>query len=262
MAAVIASAATGGWQFNHMLRLAEVLANSGTTISFASGEPVADVASTGGPASLSTLLCPIFLRAFGFVVPKLGVPGRPAGGIDVLAQVKGYKVALDPREVRRALDQCGYAHFMAGPEFAPLDASLFQYRQRIGAQEIPSLAVASILAKKIACGLTVAGLDVRVAPHGNFGPDFGSARGSSKILLRRGIRLRHRRSCRTQRSTQPLPTLHRARRISFGCTRNHRESRGAMAQRARRPLPSPSDPRCRPTSKVEHIERRYCHPVL
>jgi hypothetical protein len=43
----------------------------------------ADVASTGGPSSLSTLLCPLFLRVGGLVVPKLGVPGRPAGGTNM-----------------------------------------------------------------------------------------------------------------------------------------------------------------------------------
>ncbi len=60
---------------------------------------VADVASTGGPSSLSTLLSPLFLRAGGAVVPKLGVPGRPAGGIDCLAQIPGYRTELSAQEV-------------------------------------------------------------------------------------------------------------------------------------------------------------------
>jgi pyrimidine-nucleoside phosphorylase len=180
MASVVASAVGEGWGVGEMSRLAEVLARSGTTLSFSEGVPVADVASTGAPASLSTLLCPLYLRDLGFMVPKLGVPGRPAGGIDVLAQVSGYKVALDAPAARVVLDRCGYAHFLAGPDFTPLDAALFQYRQREGAQNVPALAVASILSKKIACGLTLAGLDVRVAPHGNFGTDFDAARAAAK----------------------------------------------------------------------------------
>jgi pyrimidine-nucleoside phosphorylase len=180
MATVVASSKTGSWGVDEMHRLADVLAGSGTKFGFADGTPVADVASTGAPTSLSTLLCPLYLRDFGFIVPKLGVQGRPAGGIDVLAQVSGYNVALDPAGVRRVLDQCGFAHFLAGPEFAPLDAALFRYRQRAGAQNIPALAVASILAKKIACGLNVAGLDVRVGPHGNFGTDFNTARDAAR----------------------------------------------------------------------------------
>ena len=168
MAAVIASARSGAWGGDEMRRLAVALAESGTRLVLPEGRTTADVASTGGPASLSTLLCPLYLRDLGFVVPKLGVPGRPAGGIDVLAQVPGYQVELDATEMFRVLDRCGYAHFLAGPEFAPLDAALFRYRQKAGAQNVTALAVASILAKKIACGLNLAGLDVRVAPHGEF----------------------------------------------------------------------------------------------
>jgi pyrimidine-nucleoside phosphorylase len=73
------------------------------------------------------------------------------------------------------IDQCGYAHFLAGAEFAPLDAALFRFRQKVGAQNIPALAIASILSKKIACGVKFAGLDVRTATHGNFGSDFSEA---------------------------------------------------------------------------------------
>ena len=54
----------------------------------------ADLASTGGPGSLSTLWAPAALVASGFLVPKLGVLGRPAGGIDVLSQVPGYRIDL------------------------------------------------------------------------------------------------------------------------------------------------------------------------
>ena len=50
-----------------------------------------DIASTGGPSSLSTLLTPLFLRHMNRSVPKLSVSGRPARGIDVLATIPGYR---------------------------------------------------------------------------------------------------------------------------------------------------------------------------
>lgn len=175
MASVIASAGQKSWRSEDMRYLAEVLANSGARLSFPTDLSTADIASTGGPSSLSTLLCPLYLRTRGFVVPKLGVPGRPAGGIDVLAQLRGYKIDLTAKEARQVIDRCGYAHFVAGAEFAPLDAALFRFRQKIGAQNIPTLAVASILSKKIACGVKFAGLDVRTASHGNFGSNFAEA---------------------------------------------------------------------------------------
>lgn len=182
MAPLIASARQNLWHSEHMRHLAEVLAHSGTKLSFPANQSTADVASTGGPGSLSTLLCPLYLRSRGFIVPKLGVPGRPAGGIDVLAQLRGYKVALTAAEARQVIDRCGYAHFLAGAEFAPLDAALFRFRQKVGAQNIPALAVASILSKKIACDVKFAGLDVRTAPHGNFGSDFAEARDAARAF--------------------------------------------------------------------------------
>ena len=103
----------------------------------------------------------------GCIVPKLGVPGRPAGGVDSLAQIEGYSVNLKPMEVRRTIERCGYAHFLADTNHAPLDKQLFAFRQQVGAQNVPELAIASILAKKIAVGLQRAGLDIRVAEHGN-----------------------------------------------------------------------------------------------
>ena len=132
------------------------------------------------PTSLSTLLGPLYLRAMGCSVPKLGVPGRPAGAVDSLAQLPGYKVNLTDDEVMACIERCGYAHFLAGGKHAPLDARLFQFRQRSGAQNVPELAIASLLSKKIAVGLKRAGLDVRVAPHGNFGGTWEAARRNAR----------------------------------------------------------------------------------
>lgn len=154
--------------------VARALAGSGRRLSLC--ERTADVPSTGGPASLSTLLCPLFLRAAELSVPKLGVPGRPAGGLDVMAQVRGYRTSLRPDEIEKVLEACGYAHFGAEGEFAPLDGEFFRYRQANAAQALWPLVIASLLSKKLAASVRLVGLDVRVAPHGNFGADAASAR--------------------------------------------------------------------------------------
>lgn len=147
---------------------ARVLADSGPSLKL-SGAMTGDVASTGGPSSLSTLLGPLYLRSLGFTVPTLAVPGRPAGGIDVLATIPGYETALGASEAEEVLGRGGHAHLMAGDTWAPLDAATFAYRQRVGAQQYPALVIASLLAKKVATGVTHVGLDVRIASHGNFG---------------------------------------------------------------------------------------------
>jgi len=165
-----------------LCRLAEAMGRSGAMIDISRDHPSADLVSTGGPGSLSTLLAPLFLRAYGLFVPKLGVPGRPAGGIDVLAQIPGYRIRLSAPEVLEILSRCGYAHFLADDVFAPLDAAFFRYRQKVGAQDVPALAIASLLAKKIACGVKYAGLDVRVAPHGNFGATYDEARQAARTF--------------------------------------------------------------------------------
>lgn len=142
----------------------------------------ADIPSTGGPSSLSTLICPLILRSKGFTVPKLGVPGRPAGGIDVLATIPRYETNLNRDEVVRCLEECGYAHFLAGEQFVPLDARMFRIRQEVGEQANPPLVVASLISKKLAASVGRVRLDVRVGPHGNFGHTLEDARINARIF--------------------------------------------------------------------------------
>jgi thymidine phosphorylase len=174
---VVQRAREGGLSIREVAALATRLADSGKRLP--SGERRADLASTGGPTSLSTLICPAMLVAAGWTVPKLGVPGRPAGGVDVLSGVAGYRVDLGLAEADKVISTCGYVHLVAGAAFAPADAALFRYRQSIGAQAVPDLAIASLLSKKLAMGVRRVGLEVRVAPHGNFGADLSSARANA-----------------------------------------------------------------------------------
>ena len=163
----------------------------------------ADVASTGGPASLSTLLCPLFLRTLGWKIPKLGVPGRPAGGLDVLSRIPGYRVDLSSAEVATVIDDCGYAHFAAGDQIAPLDARLFTLRQESGAQTVPALVISSVLSKKLAVGVNTVGLDVRVATHGNFGSDMPAARENAELFCRVASALKIDATCILTDASRP-----------------------------------------------------------
>lgn len=164
-------------------RLGLALASSGERLSWPLGSGItADVASTGGPGSLSTLIAPIALRALGNRVPKMAVPGRPAGSIDTLGTLPGYRTRLSPREVRDQMASVGFAHFQADERFAPMDADLFSYRRAVGAVDIPMLVAASLLSKKIAVGVQRVGLDVRVGPHGNFGRTATEARANARLF--------------------------------------------------------------------------------
>lgn len=174
MRSLVGAALAGALTDDDIADLARVLADSGARL-FPVGLS-ADVASTGGPSSLSTLLCPLYLRARGLLVPKLGVRGRPAGGVDVLQTIPGYRASLSSELAEQALRASGYIHLLADEQWAPLDARLFEYRARAGAKAVPALVIASILAKKLAAGVVGAGLEVRIASHGNFGANREAAR--------------------------------------------------------------------------------------
>lgn len=179
---LVEAARCGPWAADEVARLAAHLAASGERARWSDSWKTADVASTGGPASLSTLLAPLWLRAEGCRVVKLAVPGRPAGAIDSLGTISGYRVKLSTDEVRSVVAVCGFAYFLADDRFAPLDAALYQYRRRNGAVAIPTLAAASLLAKKVAVGVRMVGLDVRVGPHGNFGVSRAEARANAVVF--------------------------------------------------------------------------------
>lgn len=177
MAAVVDAARRDELRSCDLAQLAATLARSGACRARSPG--AVSAASTGGPSSLTTLLTPAYLAAMGRPAPTLGVPGRPAGGVDVLEVLPGYRTVLSLDEVDTALRDSNLVQVRAGVAWTPLDAQFFDYRQRHDAQALPSLVIASILAKKIAMGVTALGLDVRVAEHGNFGASTDEAQGNA-----------------------------------------------------------------------------------
>lgn len=164
-----------------IVKLTEALANSGSMLS--SSNDVADIPSTGGPSSLSTILCPPFLVSLGYKVRKLGVPGRPAGGLDSLAQIYGYKTSFTPIELSKILSKkYQYVHLDSSDTFAPADSTLFSIRKKLGAIDIPQLAIASILSKKLSMGINAVVLDVRASRFGNFGHTVEECRKNATIF--------------------------------------------------------------------------------
>ncbi len=158
-----------------VVKLATALAASGQQINH-TADQYSDIPSTGGPSSLSTLICPLFLNLLGDKVLKLGVPGRPAGGIDVLSQIEGYQITPSVNEVLEWVKEIGYVHLLASSMFAPLDIKLFEHRKRNNKLNIPSFVIASLLSKKICLNVKNVGLDIRVSEFGNFGHTWDDAK--------------------------------------------------------------------------------------
>jgi thymidine phosphorylase len=175
--------------------LARTLANSGDTLPMPPCAIAADVASTGGPASLSTLLCPLYLRCMGAQVPKIGVPGRPAGAIDVMSNVPKYQIRLPLEIARNILANAGYVHVLAAGHYAPLDGRLFARRQLKHAMSVQALVIASLLSKKLAASLTHVGVEIRVSPNGNFGSTWDEAKMNAHRFVRIAGLLEMRAKC-------------------------------------------------------------------
>lgn len=168
--------------FGEIAELAKGLASSGQMIRPNGINNYYDIPSTGGPGSLSTLISPLVLSALGKHVLKLGVPGRPAGGIDVLAQIEGYQISPSAEEIENWISSGRFVHIVANNHFTPLDIKFFEFRKKNNAIKIPSLVIASILAKKIAFGINSVGLDIRVSKFGNFGSNWNEARNNAKLF--------------------------------------------------------------------------------
>jgi pyrimidine-nucleoside phosphorylase len=101
-----------------------------------------------------------------------------------MAQLPGYRIALETREINTILTESGYVHCLAGPQHAPLDSELFSYRKKNNAINVPSIAIASLLAKKLVARITVAGLDIRVSTYNNFGKTWAEARINAQCYCR------------------------------------------------------------------------------
>lgn len=182
----LAEAVRAGRDERDVAAVAEFLGGSGCVLP--PDADSADLASTGGAGSMSTIMGPLFLRAFGAKVPVIGVPGRPAGAVDVLGQLPGYRLRMSESDARHVLRDVGYVHLAAG-DFAPLDGRLFALRRAEPGLDHPDLAIASLLAKKVAAGVTRVGLDVRVHPAGAFGGAFAPAARMARRFIRVARRL-------------------------------------------------------------------------
>lgn len=163
-----------------MVNLINELAYSGNVLNWTNC--VFDFASTGGPSSLTTLLVPLFLYGLGVGVINLAVEGRPAGAIDVLSQIEGYNLNCVQRKTEFRYPF--YVHLAANESFAPLDKALFEYRKRVGKVDVPNLAIASLISKKIASGADNIGLDIRISEFGNFGKSWSQCANNAKKFNR------------------------------------------------------------------------------
>ncbi|GAF72979.1 unnamed protein product, partial [marine sediment metagenome] len=123
----------GSFTKEQVVILAGALAESGDTVVLPDDlRPTVDVPSTGGPASLSTLLCPLLVASDGICVPQLSATGSIAGAVDTMALIPNFNVALGADEFAVALRKARIAHSMPHQGVCPADENLIAHRRSTG----------------------------------------------------------------------------------------------------------------------------------
>jgi thymidine phosphorylase len=183
-AAIVITNARRGLSESEVVLLCKSLAASGENVRLPLDlAPFVDVPSSGGPASLTTLLCPLLVATFGFHVPKLSARGSVAGGIDTMGIIPGFDTKLSGSAFINALRKSRFAHAEPTKAFCPADKNLVEKRRARNMMANPQLATASLLAKKLATPNTCAVFDFRVGPAGNIGKTLAAARPAKQLFL-------------------------------------------------------------------------------
>ncbi len=164
--------------------LTMAMRDSGRVLDWQMPGPVLDKHSTGGIGdSVSLLLAPA-LAACGAYVPMISGRGlgHTGGTLDKMESIPGYKTDPGIDGLRRVVTEVGCAIVGASGDIAPADRRLYGVRDISGTVESIDLITASILSKKLAAGLEVLVLDVKVG-SGAFMKTIEDARALARSLV-------------------------------------------------------------------------------
>ncbi|MBI3286134.1 MAG: thymidine phosphorylase [Burkholderiales bacterium] len=139
--------------------------------------PVLDKHSTGGVGDLVSLVLAPLVAACGGVVPMISGRGlgHTGGTQDKLDAIPGYCSTPDLATFRRVVQQCGCAIIGQTADLAPADKRLYAIRDLTATVDSSALITASILAKKLAAGLSVLVMDIKTG-NGAVTPGLAAAR--------------------------------------------------------------------------------------
>lgn len=165
--------------------LTKAMRDSGSILDWSDLDgPVVDKHSTGGVGdNVSLMLAPI-LAACDVYVPMISGRGlgHTGGTLDKFDAIPGYTATPDNELFRKTVKQVGCAIIGQTDDLAPADRALYALRDVTATVENISLITASILAKKLAAGLDVLVLDVKVG-SGAFMKTTDEAQGLASSLV-------------------------------------------------------------------------------
>lgn len=173
-----------GMSLDERIALTTAMRDSGQVLAWELPGPVVDKHSTGGVGDLVSLVLAPLLAACGCYVPMISGRGlgHTGGTLDKLDSVPGYCTQPDPERVRRVVAEVGCAIIGQTADLAPADKRLYAIRDVTGTVESIDLITASILSKKLAAGLDVLVMDVKVG-NGAFMSDPEQARALAESIV-------------------------------------------------------------------------------
>lgn len=125
--------------------------------------PVLDKHSTGGVGDLVSLVLGPIIAACGGYVPMISGRGlgHTGGTLDKLDAITGYQTQVSNQAFRTCVKDVGLAIIGQSANLAPADKRLYATRDITATVESLDLVTASILSKKLACGLDALVMDVK-----------------------------------------------------------------------------------------------------
>ncbi|HAT8651878.1 TPA: thymidine phosphorylase family protein [Legionella pneumophila] len=164
IAAFLAASSAGHLTKNEIMRLTQVMIDSGDRLSWSS-PLVMDKHCVGGlPGNRTTLIVVPIVAAFGLIIPKTSSRAitSPAGTADTMETLA--PVYLSPKAMRHVVEkENGCIVWGGAVSLSPADDVLIRVERALDLDSEGQL-VASILSKKIATGATHAVIDIPVGP--------------------------------------------------------------------------------------------------
>jgi thymidine phosphorylase len=160
-----------------MMRSGEVLSWQGFD------GPIVDKHSTGGVGDKVSFMLAAIVAACGGYVPMISGRGlgHTGGTSDKLESIAGFNVEPSISEFKRIVKTLGFAIISQTDNLAPADKRLYSIRDVTATVESIPLITASILSKKLAAGLDVLVMDVKVG-NGAMMTDLASAKALAESI--------------------------------------------------------------------------------
>jgi len=147
------------------VQLTKAMMHSGEVLSWQHLDgPVIDKHSTGGVGDKVSFMLAAIIAACGGYVPMISGRGlgHTGGTADKLESIAGFNVQPNLTDFKRIVAELGVAIIAQTPDLAPADRRLYAIRDVTATVASIPLITASILSKKLAAGLDVLVMDIKM----------------------------------------------------------------------------------------------------